>query len=329
MILQRALTTELRLTMRSWSTTAALTFIVILGSAFALAAYSVVGVQMRGGPPPGSGFGAGSGAAAQPPTLSMVIAAERGVALTFAILLFLMMTACLAAGVRASTVVVGEKERQTYDLLWTTKLTSTSFLWAKYLGVLIYSLLVVVTVAPIFGIIAVYGGAPPLSILEAFVLIATTVTASAAAGLVYSSLASSTLSASLLTTLTILVAMISGIALYLVAASYGMGSGWQIVLFASPPAALLSTLVGDFHTPLTLLLPAIVRASPEHPVHVAGRIQNPFALWAVTSVLLIVVTVLLLSSARALVDVSSADGALGRGLRRPWQVLTRLTGKAH
>lgn len=329
MMLRRPLATDLRLTMRSWSTAAALVFVVALATLFSLAAYSTMSAQVRGEPPTPAGFaGAAAAAAAQPPTLSTIIAAERGVSLTFALLFFLLVASCLAAGVRAATTIVGEKERQTYDLLWTTRLTTASFLWTKFLGVLAFAILVMAMVAPVFGLAAVYNGPPWQSVAAALVLILAAVSASAATGLLFSAVASSTLSASLLTVLAIFGGLTVAAVLYELAASYGLGSAWQVVLFASPPAALLSAVVADFHTPLMLLLPAVVRASPEHPVHVAWRLQNPFPLWAVTSVLLLALTVLLLSSATACVTVSSARSPLGRRSYRSWKLATRVAGKA-
>lgn len=328
MIFHRSLATDLRLTMRSWSTAAALVFVVALAALFALAAYSTVGAQLRGGAPTPTAFTGTTGVAAQPPTLSMVIAAERGVSLTFALLLFLLVAACVAAGVRGATAIVGEKERQTYDLLWTTRLTTASFLWTKFVGVLAFAALVMLMTAPVFGLAAVYEGSPWRSVAAALVVIAAAVSASAATGLLFSSAASSTLSASLLTVLAILGGMLAAAAIYEAAAAYGFGSAWQVVLFASPPAALLSTVVADFHTPLTLLLPAVVRASPDHPVHVAWAVQNPFPLWSVTAVLLFAVTIVLLSSASAFVTVSSARSPLGRGSYRSWRLATRVAGKA-
>lgn len=328
MIFHRSLGTDLRLAMRSWSTAAALVFVVALATLFTLAAYSTVGAQLRGAPAAPTGFSGTAGVAAQPPTLAMVIAAERGVALTFALLLFTLVASCLAAGVRGATAIVGEKERQTFDLLWTTRLTTASFLWTKFVGVLAFALLVTLMTAPVYGLAAVYEGSPWRSLAPALVTIFAAVGASAATGLLFSSLASSTLSASLLTVLAILGGMLAAAAIYEVTASYGFGTAWQVILFASPPAALLSTVVGDFHTPLTLLLPAVVRASPEHPVHVAGGLQNPFPLWAVTAVLLAALTVLLLSSASAFVTVSSARSPLGRRSYRSWKLATRVAGKA-
>jgi ABC-type Na+ efflux pump permease subunit len=296
--------------MRPWSSHASLVLTVVMAAMFGLVAYAIIGAQE--GTPARVATTVVTTTSVPPSPMRMIVAGQPGVALYTALMIFVMLVVGLATGIQTSTAIVGEKERQTYDLLWTTWLRPSTILWGKYVTGFGFGLLLTLVVAPVFSLVIVFDSVPWTSVLASVVLLIACIAASAAVGLWYSAVATSTLSASLLTSLTLLTAMFGAGGLYITSALAGLGPAWQTLLFFSPPAALLSSISGSLHQPWMLLLPAEIRASPEHPVHVVWHIQNPVPLWIVTSALLLIAAFFLLAASSTVVSLSG-----GRELRLP------------
>ena len=314
-MMRSTLVTEARLRMRPWSTFASLVLIVLLVAGFGIAAYALVGIQARSLPQQVlPGLQASS--VPQQFSVSTIVASQRGVSLFVVLAIFVMVVTCLATGIQSSTAIVSEKERQTFDLLWTTKLRPGTLLWGKFVTSVGFGLVMLAVVLPVFSLVLVYNGVPWQTTTPVCLLLLTSLTASAAVGLSFSAVASSTLSASLLTALTLLVGLFGSAGLYVAALLAGFGTGWQIMLYASPPAAMLSAVVGAYKTPTTLLLPVILRASPEHPVHLVGHIQYPFPLWAATALILVLITGFLLSTTGAMLALTGSR--MPRGVAPLW-----------
>lgn len=309
------LTLDLRLHLRSSATYATLVSIVAIAGLSALVAYALIGKQVRSVSALPPGFG-GSTDVVQP-TVSAMVASQRGVSLFAVLLMVVIVTACLAVGIQTSTSIVGEKERQTYDLLWTTRLRPAALLWSRFLAGLFFGLLLLVAVAPIFSLVIVYGGLPWRSVIPGVIVAIAAIAASAAVGLCWSATAASTLSASILTVCTLLAGLFGAAAVFGLASAAGAGTVWQPLLLLSPLAAVLSTVLGDYHTPLALLLPAVLRASPSHPIHVIGHLQDPFPLWAVDTIVLLFITALLQPVTGAMLLLGAEAGPARQARRSP------------
>jgi len=324
-MIRTMLLTDLRLRMRNWSSYVGIVVVVALTGAFALGAFALVTMQVRS-LTVASGFSNNTPAPAQP-ALSALVASQRGVSLFIGMLMVVMVASCLTAGIQAATAIVGEKERQTYDLLWTTRLRPTTFLLSKFASGLAFGLLLLVATLPVFSLIMVYDGVRWQNAAAGGVVVFACLAASAAVGLSFSAIASSTLSASLLTGLTLLLGLFSALAVYVASLFTGLGSGTQTLLYFSPPAALFSTVIGEYRSPMALLFPAVVRASPAHPVHVVGNVQNPLPLWVVTATLLALLVFVLLSTTNTIMTISGRDGRVGKHFDWLQQRALRLSGK--
>lgn len=69
-----------------------------------------------------------------------------------------------------STTVNGEKERQTYDLLLCSQLTSLSLVGGKLVAGIVNALLLVIASIPLFSLVFFFGGVSPLQVLSALLI---------------------------------------------------------------------------------------------------------------------------------------------------------------
>ncbi len=82
-----------------------------------------------------------------------------------------------------STTVNGEKERQTYDLLLCSQLTSLSLVGGKLVAGIVNALLLVAASIPLFSLVFFFGGVSPLQILSAMLIYVVTALLSGTYGL--------------------------------------------------------------------------------------------------------------------------------------------------
>lgn len=102
--------------------------------------------------------------------------------------------------------ITGERERQTYDLLQTTLLSSSSFVIGKLESALSYVLLLLLAAIPLQSIAFLFGGVTELEIILSFVILTVTGVALGTIGIYFSAAASRTLAASVRTYTSTLVA---------------------------------------------------------------------------------------------------------------------------
>jgi hypothetical protein len=102
--------------------------------------------------------------------------------------------------------ITGERERQTFDLLQTTLLSSPSFVIGKLESALSYILLLLLAAIPLQSIAFLFGGVTELEIVLAFVILLVTGVALGTVGIYFSAATNRTLSASVRTYTSTLVA---------------------------------------------------------------------------------------------------------------------------
>jgi len=69
-----------------------------------------------------------------------------------------------------STAINGEKERQTFDLLLCSKLSSFSLLAGKLVAGIAYALLLIAASIPLFSLVFFFGGVAPIEVLRALLI---------------------------------------------------------------------------------------------------------------------------------------------------------------
>jgi ABC-2 type transport system permease protein len=136
--------------------------------------------------------------------------------------------------------ISGEKERQTFDLLRTTLLSSNAFVGGKLLSALSYVLLLVFASIPLQSIAFLLGGITASEVLISQLLVVAAAVAYALIGLFLSSTLKSTLSSTVATYaisifLTVGLPILALLALFLMQAAYpGYGTGrWMWEIFFS------------------------------------------------------------------------------------------------
>ncbi|GLV59434.1 hypothetical protein KDH_62610 [Dictyobacter sp. S3.2.2.5] len=87
-----------------------------------------------------------------------------------------------------STAVNGEKERQTFDLLLCSRLSSTSLVTGKLLAGLLNALILIAASIPIFSLVFFFGGVSPTQALAALLVFVLTAVLAASLGIFCSTL---------------------------------------------------------------------------------------------------------------------------------------------
>jgi ABC-type transport system involved in multi-copper enzyme maturation permease subunit len=130
---------EYRSRMRTWRSPLAMTVYILLLGGLGWAIFSAMSASTRTSFNPGQAANYGQGL-----FLYLVI---------FQMVLLAFITPALTAG-----AVSGERERQTIDLLFVTKLPSFSILWGKLLASMSFVLLLLLLSVPIFSLVFFFGG---------------------------------------------------------------------------------------------------------------------------------------------------------------------------
>lgn len=81
--------------------------------------------------------------------------------------------------------ISGERQRQTWELLWITRLSSFDIVWAKLLAGMVINVLLLLAALPLFGAVFLFGGVTTLDVVHTYlVLIATILLLSASSILI-------------------------------------------------------------------------------------------------------------------------------------------------
>lgn len=298
-MIAQAVLVDLRARLRGGGTTVVFVLLLALMALAAVLSFRAFGVQ----PTPvvgfgGEGFGRPLGGDASPDpqlTLQTLTAASRGVGLL--IILGGLLAVCgglIGAAVGAATFS-GEYERETLDLLLTTELGPGGLTTAKLLGTFLYGALLALAVLPTFGILVVFSVLPWRDMLIAAAVVLGSVLFGSSIGVFCSARSHSVVAAVLGAVFIALLVFAGAGALYLFVAQMNgePRMAAQLLLIPNPVAALLSSSVNELQAPTALLLPSLLRASPDHPVSVTGSWQMPVPFWVLTLALDLLGTVLL------------------------------------
>ncbi len=176
-----------------------------------------------------------------------------------------------------STSINGEKERQTYDMLICSRLSSFSLLAGKLVAGLASTFLLIAASLPLFSLVFFFGGVSPSQVLNAIVVFVFTAIPIGAFGLFCSTLVRRPTVSTAITYMGCVLWMLGPwVALLLLRGSalFGLGSGATPHLLGwNPIAALVSTLPsGNF--------------IGTYPIG-----SHTFQLWIVYSVLSVVMTI--------------------------------------
>jgi ABC-2 type transport system permease protein len=146
--------------------------------------------------------------------------------------------------------ITGERERQTYDLLRTTLLSSPSFVIGKLESALGYVLLLLLAAIPLQSIAFLFGGVSELELLLSFVILVTTAVVLGAVGIFFSATMTRTLAASVRAYTAIVMVMFVGPVVFsvlldiLIATLFAPGSPVRSPLLEAVMRYLSALLVG-------------------------------------------------------------------------------------
>lgn len=142
---------ELRTRMRGWRSTAVLTAYMAI-----LAAIAIGFLIKQAGPTTDQ---------------SSQIGLQLFQALSFfQLLLILFITPAATAG-----AISGERQRQTWDLLLVTRLSSLGIVWGKLVASVAFGVLLVLASLPLFSLVFLFGGVAPDDILHTYLVFFTTI----------------------------------------------------------------------------------------------------------------------------------------------------------
>src|SRR3989440_11681251 len=146
---------EYRSRMRTWRSPVAMTVYILLLGGLGWAIFSSMSSSAR------SGFNGGQ-------------AANYGQALFLFLVIFQMVLLAFIAPALTAGAISSERERQTIDLLFVTKLPSFSILWGKLLASMSFVLLLLLLSVPIFSLVFLFGGVELDQVGAAFLVTAIT-----------------------------------------------------------------------------------------------------------------------------------------------------------
>lgn len=158
--------------------------------------------------------------------------------------LILLITPAQTAG-----AISGEREKQTLELLLSTKISSLGIIFGKLISSMSYILLLIVTSIPLFSLVFLFGGVTPGDMMKLFLFYIITAFAVGSIGIFYSTLFRRTVMSTVVTYLTMfllgLVSVILGI--YIMTVQYnGPGNpGIPFILYINPAVGLTDILVTE------------------------------------------------------------------------------------
>ena len=146
---------EYRSRMRTWRSPVAMTVYILLLGGLGWAIFSAMASSAR------NSFNGGQ-------------AANYGQALFLYLVLFQMVLLAFITPALTAGAISSERERQTIDLLFVTKLPSFSILWGKLLASMSFVLLLLLLSVPIFSLVFLFGGIELDQVGAAFLVTAIT-----------------------------------------------------------------------------------------------------------------------------------------------------------
>ena len=146
---------EYRSRMRTWRSPVAMTVYILLLGGLGWAIFSAMAFSAR------NSFNGGS-------------AANYGQGLFLYLVLFQMVLLAFITPALTAGAISSERERQTIDLLFVTKLPSFSILWGKLLASMSFVLLLLLLSVPIFSLVFLFGGIEVDQVGAAFLVTAVT-----------------------------------------------------------------------------------------------------------------------------------------------------------
>lgn len=141
---------EYRSRMRTWRSPIAMTVYILLLGGLGWAIFSAMSASARG-------------------TFNGSVAANYGQGLFLWLIIFQMVLLAFITPALTAGAISSEREHQTIDLLFVTKLPPFSILWGKLLASMSFVLLLLLLSVPIFSLVFLFGGIELDQVLAAFV----------------------------------------------------------------------------------------------------------------------------------------------------------------
>lgn len=121
-----------------------------------------------------------------------------GKAIFFAVMTAALVLVCFLSPSLTAGAIVGEKERQTYDLLLASLLSPVQIVTGKLVSAIAFALLLIMASLPIAGLALIFGGVTAQEVLIGVVGLLVTAVSYAAIGLFWSTVMRSTLGATVM-----------------------------------------------------------------------------------------------------------------------------------
>jgi ABC-type transport system involved in multi-copper enzyme maturation permease subunit len=230
------------------------------------------------------------------PALSTLTSSSRGMVVLVVLAGVLAVGGGLIGAIVGASSIAGEYERETLDLVLTTQLGAGGTTAVRLLTTFLYALLLALMLLPAFGFLLVFSSVPLANIAVATAIVVGSLLCGSGIGIVFSATLRSSVAAFLSAIAASILLFGGSAAAYLL---LGRMSGnppmlAQLLLLPSPVAALLSSVTAQLQGTDIVLLPALLHASPEHPVHLVGQWQLPLPFWTLTIAVDVVLTALCL-----------------------------------
>ena len=191
----------------------------------------------------------------------------RGLFLTIATVALI--EVCVIAPTLTSGSIVGEKERQTYDLLIASQLSPWQIVWGKMISALGFSLLLIIAIVPLMSITFLFGGVSLTEVIIAILGLMATSLFFASAGMFCSSVMRSTLGATSFA-LGSIITMLLGIPFLIFVISLIFDLTWQ----ESPILIYLGLLFISIHPFMALGASEILILSDEGVFLITQNLAN-------------------------------------------------------
>jgi ABC-type transport system involved in multi-copper enzyme maturation permease subunit len=159
---------EYRSRMRTWRSPVAMMVYIVLIGGLGWATFASM-TSFTGGP-----FGSGQPSAYGQTLFTTLI--------VFQVVLLAFITPALTAG-----AISGERERQTIDLLFVTRIPPFSIIWGKLLASMSFVVLLLILSVPIFSLVFLFGGIELDQVVYAFIVTAVTALTLGLLGIAFSS----------------------------------------------------------------------------------------------------------------------------------------------
>jgi ABC-2 type transport system permease protein len=231
-----------------------------------------------------------------------------GKSIFFTVMTVSLIQVCFLSPSLTAGAIVGEKERQTYDLLLASLLSPLQIVTGKVLAAIAFALLLIMASLPIAGLALLFGGITGQEVFIGVVGLLITAIAYAAIGIFWSTVMRSTLGATVMAQGTVLVILLLVPFLYFVISLL-------IGAFDGPPSPLYIYIMGTFlclHPFIALGMTVGALESGNGPLlwQLSSSIGDLFvpSPWLVYTVLMIIVTIVCLGLALRRIQPAEDDG---------------------